>query len=168
LLHWSHCIVTGVAVITNIDDEKRSIGIGAFTGKIGIVVAKTDEDDVIDVGIVVMGRRSSSAALDRTARVKIDCIFSQNMNPQQPLSVVQKLQYGRYARQLYRMLLRVSDNPKALPTAEARAYLRSHTRQQFRYHAPMVRNQGDAQALLERAYAVLLAVVSEAEKRGKQ
>jgi hypothetical protein len=89
------------------------------------------------------------------------------MNQQQQLSIVQKLQYSRYARQLYRMLLRVSADPRALPTAEARAYLRDHTRQQFRYHAPLVRNQADAQALLERAHAVLLAVAAEAEKRGK-
>lgn len=83
------------------------------------------------------------------------------------LSEAQRTLYGRYGRQLYRMLLRVSTDATLLPTPAARAQLRSHTRDQFRRHAPLVRSDAEAQELLQRAHTVLLAIVDEAAKRPK-
>lgn len=89
--------------------------------------------------------------------------FLRSMN--NSLTALQRQQFRRYGRQLYRMLLRVSADPHTLPTVEARTFLRLHTREQFRRHSPLVQTQADAQALLERAHTVLLAIADEASKR---
>lgn len=83
------------------------------------------------------------------------------------LSDAQRVLYGRYGRQLYRMLLRASSDATLLPTPAARTHLRTHTRAQFRRLAPLVRSDAEAQELLQRAHTVLLAIVDEAGKRPK-
>lgn len=163
MLHWSHSIATGAA----------------FTDKNGVITTNGDDaggggrsddgngDDSVDEIVIIGRRKASGRATARTKeRVKLDCIYllvGATMN--NSLTALQRQQFRRYGRQLYRMLLRVSADPHALPTVEARTFLRVHTREQFRRHSPLVQSQADAQALLERAHTVLLAIADEASKR---
>ena len=77
------------------------------------------------------------------------------------LSQSQVILYGRYRLQLYRMLLRASEEQSGvLPTAAARAFLRDQTRAAFRRHR-YVNNAQEAENLLQRAHSVLLAVTQQ-------
>ena len=76
------------------------------------------------------------------------------------LTAPQRELYARYGRQLYRMMLRVADDERSLPTATARQFLRQYARESFRRHRD-VASASEAEELLQRAHTTLLIIAED-------